>query len=541
MSSPVDLRELAIDRSGVGRRPNLRGRRQLLTRYVLPLVLILGFLSLVTWASWDIVFPPKGVTVMPVISTTADVQREGTPLFKAAGWIEPRPTPVRVAALAPGVVEKLLVVEDQQVRFGEPVAELVRDDAKLAYDRALADLKLREAEVEETRSQLKAAKTRFAQPVHLEASLREAEAALARTETLLKNLPFELQRAIADQEAAQQDHNGKVTSQGVVAQVKIDIAKSKLTSAKSLVSELRQREASLKNERDSLSSRRDALLTQLELLVDETQAVEAATAQMKAAEARVEQARVAVAEAKLRLDRMTVTAPVDGRIFRLIAHPGARIGGGMTQMAGHDGSTVVTMYQPEKLQIRVDVRFEDIPKVTLNQPVEIDNPALEATLVGQVLFVSSEADIQKNTLEVKVIIPDPPAVLKPEMLVDVTFLAPEQSDRLKEPSEELKLYVPRQLVQQSESGSYVWVADQSEGVARRVAVQSSHPASGALLPIDQGLNSTSRLIVSGVDGLEDGQRIEVTGEDSSLAVGGPSRSENAKSLLLNRMPERTDE
>ena len=111
------------------------------------------------------------------------------------------------------------------MRFGEPVAELVRDDAKLAYDRALADLKLREAEVEETRSQLKAAKTRFAQPVHLEASLREAEAALARTETLLKNLPFELQRAIADQEAAQQDHNGKVTSQGVVAQVKIDIAK----------------------------------------------------------------------------------------------------------------------------------------------------------------------------------------------------------------------------------------------------------------------------------------------------------------------------
>ena len=541
MSSPVDLRELAIDRSGVGGRPNLRGRRQLLTRYVLPLVLILGFLSLITWASWDIVFPPKAVTVMPVISTTADVQREGTPLFKAAGWIEPRPTPVRVAALAPGVVEKLLVVEDQQVRFGEPVAELVRDDAKLAYDRALANLKLREAEVEETRSQLKAAKTRFAQPVHLEASLGEAEAALARTETLLKNLPFELQRAIANQEAAQQDHNGKVTSKGVVAQVKIDIAKSKLTSAKSLVSELRQREASLKNERDSLSSRRDALLTQLELLVDETQAVEAATAQMKAAEARVEQARVAVAEAKLRLDRMTVTAPVDGRIFRLIAHPGARIGGGMTQMAEHDGSTVVTMYQPEKLQIRVDVRFEDIPKVTLNQPVEIDNPALDVTLVGQVLFVSSEADIQKNTLEVKVIIPDPPAVLKPEMLVDVTFIAPEQSDRLKVPSEELKLYVPRQLVQQSERGSYVWVADQSEGVARRVVVQTTHPGSGALLQIDQGLNSTSRLIVSGVDGLEDGQRIEVTGEDSSLAVGGPNRSKNAKNLLLNRIPERTEE
>ena len=47
---------------------------------------------------------------------------------------------------------------------------------------------------------------------------------------------------------------------------------------------------------------------------------------------------------------------------------------------------------------------------------------------GTVLFISSEADIQKNTLQVKVAIPDPPDVFKPEMLVDVTFLAPERSD-----------------------------------------------------------------------------------------------------------------
>ncbi len=537
MPSTVDLRELAIDRGGDTGQPKVRTRRHVLTRYVLPSVLILGFLSLVAWASWDMVFPPKAVTVMPVISSTAEVQREGTPLFKAAGWIEPRPTPVRVAALAPGVVEKLLVVEDQPVKSGEPVAELVADDAKLTHDGALADLKLREAELEEARSQLKAAQTRFEQPVHLEAALQEAEAALAKVETLLKNLPFELQRAVADQEAAQQDYDGKVASRGVVAGVKIDIAKSKLASAKALVSELRDREASLKKERDSLSGRRDALQTQLELLADETKAVEAATAQVKAAEARVEQARVMVAEAKLRLDRMTIPAPIDGRIFRLIAHPGARIGSGPGHKAGHDGSTVVTMYQPDKLQIRVDVRFEDIPKVTLGQPVEIDNPALSSPLTGTVLFVSSEADIQKNTLQVKVAIPDPPPVFKPEMLVDVTFLAPEQPDREEEPSQELKLYVPRQLVQPGEGGSFVWVADQSDGVARRVAVQTDTAGAGALVQINSGLTTTSRLIVGGSDGLEDGQRIKVTGEDTSLNLSGPGRSDTGKRQPLNRLPK----
>ncbi len=125
---------------------------------------------------------------------------------------------------------------------------------------------------------------------------------------------------------------------------------------------------------------------------------------------------------------MTIVAPVDGRIFRLIGHPGTRIGSGMTQMAGHDGSTIVTMYRPEMLQVRVDTRFEDIPKVSLQQPVEIDNPALASPLTGRVLFISSEADIQKNTLQVKVEIPNPPAVFKPEMLVDVTFLAPPNAD-----------------------------------------------------------------------------------------------------------------
>ena len=33
--------------------------------------------------------------------------------LKAAGWIEPRPTPVGVAALALGVIQELLVVEGQ--------------------------------------------------------------------------------------------------------------------------------------------------------------------------------------------------------------------------------------------------------------------------------------------------------------------------------------------------------------------------------------------------------------------------------------------
>lgn len=505
----VDLRELAIDRG----EPSLQTRRHIFTRYVLPLVLIVGFLSLMTWASRDLIFPLKRVTVVPVFSTTADVRPEGTPLFQAAGWIEPRPTPVRVAALAPGVVEELLVVEDQPVQAGDAIAELVKDDAELAYQRALADLELRQAELDEANAARTAAETRFNQPVHLKAPLGEAEASLAKIETQLKNLPFQFRRAEADHEAMQKDYEGKRATKGVVKGVEIDIAKSKVVSAKALVEELRDRSHSLSKEQMALMQRRDALKTQLDLLADETKAKDEAKARVRAATARVAKARVVVAEAKLQLGRMTVVSPIDGRVFRLIAHPGARIGSGMTQMTGYDGSTVVTLYRPDMLQVRVDVRFEDLPKVSLHQPVEINNPALSSPVTGTVLFKSSEADIQLNTLQVKVEIPDPPSVFKPEMLVDVTFLSPKSRDESQETAVATRIYVPQRLVLEEDGGHFVWLADQSERIARKQSIQIGATGGSGLVEVTSGLMISSRLITSDSDQLEDGDRIHIKGED----------------------------
>ena len=533
MGSNVDLKELAYDRSGTSQ-SRIRPGRQLLTRYVLPLVLITGFLSLVAWASRDLLFPPKPVTVVRVFSTMEKVRREGTPLFKAAGWIEPRPTPVRVAALAPGVVAKLLVVEDQLLKSGEPVAELVKDDAQLTRDGALADLELRGAEIDEAKAALTAAIIRFRQPVHLEAALGEAEGLLAKIETQLNNLPFEMRRAEADHAAMKTDYDGKLAAKGVVAGVEIDIARSKSDAAEALVEELLDRSESFKKEQAAFAQRRNALETQLKLLADETKAVDEAKAQVRAATARLAQARVVVAEAQLRLDRMTVTSPVDGRVFRLIAHPGARIGSGMTQMDGHDGSTVVTLYRPEMLQVRVDVRFEDIPKVSLKQPVEIDNPALSSALTGTVLFISSEADIQKNTLQVKVEIPDPPSVFKPEMLVDVTFLAPRPLERFPEASQEVKLYVLQQLVHRGDSGPFVWVADRLDGIAHKTPIQTGAVSFNGLVEVPDGLTVSSRIISGGSAGLKNGDRIEVTSEDAAL--GTDAVSNDGVPGTWNRLP-----
>ena len=68
----IDLKQLAIDRheptpeGGVG-----RSRRRLVTRYILPGSVVAGFLLLAGWLGWDVVFPPREVTVVQLLTTRA--------------------------------------------------------------------------------------------------------------------------------------------------------------------------------------------------------------------------------------------------------------------------------------------------------------------------------------------------------------------------------------------------------------------------------------------------------------------------------------
>jgi hypothetical protein len=61
----------------------------------------------------------------------------------------------------------------------------------------------------------------------------------------------------------------------------------------------------------------------------------------------------------------------------------------------------------------------------------------------------------------------------------------------------------------------VWVADQSAGVARQVPVTTGAKTAEGLVEVTEGLDVTSRLIVSGRQGLSDGMRIRVVAEEAN--------------------------
>src|SRR5215211_1685499 len=196
LTTQVDLSRLAIDRPASSPLRK-RERRHWLSRYVLPGGLLVGFLALFAWAARDRFMTAKEVTIVPVLTMRSAVSAEGTPLFKAAGWVEPRPTAVQATALTEGFVKELLVIEGQTVAAGDVIARLVDDDARLALEQAEATVALRTAEVDRAQATLTAAKTNVDYPLILQADLAEAEGMLAQAERELANLPFKVKAAAA--------------------------------------------------------------------------------------------------------------------------------------------------------------------------------------------------------------------------------------------------------------------------------------------------------------------------------------------------------
>ena len=395
------------------------------------------------------------------------------------------------------------------------MARLIDTDARLAVGRAKADLQLREAELAAARAELTAARLHLQQPLHLEVALAEAESTLAEAETELASLPLQIQAAEARLRFSRQELEGKRAAGDAVAARHVQRTESKVDDTAAVLEELRLHQPYLEQQIEALRRKRDALKKQLDLKVDQSRHVAEAEAGIQVASARRDQAQLAVDAAELQLQRMVVRAPVAGRVLELLARPGAnmtRSDSRSTQAA----FAVASLYDPNKLQVRADVRLQDVPLVDPGQPVRIETASVRGVIEGEVLRVTSSANIQKNTLEVKVAIKSPPPMIRPEMLVQVTFLAPEESATGSESSQPpRRLLVPRQLVEEAPEGNTVWIAG-AEGAARRQRVTLGNTGSAALVEVIEGLTATDKLISGGRAGLRDNQRIKITGEDSTL-------------------------
>ncbi len=343
-------------------------KRKWFSRFGLPLAVIVATIALIVAAGWQALRPALEVEAVTVVirgvetdDPVKDSAADGR-IIQAPGWVEADPFSVYAGSLVEGVVENVLVLEGDRVKKGQPVAELVSDDARIARDAADAGLQV-------ARQRLASA-----QATHL-AMGPEIAAAKARM------------RSIADEhgrKAALVDA-GAVAA-GPVARLAISLDAAAADIAR-------------------LEARRDVL------------AAEALSAQ-----ATIEVAEAKLEAASLALSRTVVRSPIDGIIIERLASPGSVIRFGRDVHASH----IVHLYDPAKLQVRADVPLADAAGVGVGHPAEIIVDVLPNTAFsGEVTRFVHRADLQKNTVEAKIRIDDPADLLKPDMLARVRILQPE--------------------------------------------------------------------------------------------------------------------
>ncbi len=486
--------------------PSIRWR----TRVALPatVVVLTGVIVLV--AAWDVIVPAVDVETVPVIYKN-DVQATaaGEVIVQAPGWVEADPFPIAVSALTDGVVSEVRVLEGQRVEADQIVARLVDAEARIALQRAEADLSRQRAAVVVARATLEEARQNWDHPIELTRRVQAAEAMLAHKQAELARWPSELRREMARSTYLEAEYTRlkPLHERGQANDIELVNAEQTHLAQQAEVDRVRLTEDVLDAQVRMLEADVRAARETLELRIEDRTRLAEAEAVVQQAEAAAMTAQAERDSAALTFERMTVRSPAHGVVMVRLVEPGSKL---MLSMDNPRSAQVVRLYDPQRLQVRVDVPLADAARIGVGQPAEVIVDVLpDRTFKGIVTRIVHEADVQKNTLQVKVAIKDPVSDIKPEMLARARFLGGVQDAAVMADGRGV-VFVPRAGVVERDGQTFVWLADQVAAVARFRAITIER---GVVLEdavgVSAGLQTGDLVIIGGADQLVDGQRIRI--------------------------------
>lgn len=300
---------------------------------------------------------------------TAPAEHSG--IFTAAGYVEIEPPgPWIVTAQVPGMIAQVHVVEGQAVTAGELVAAI--DETPAILDEAVA---VATVEVAEAKLQRLLAGFRSEEIAQAEAAVELAQARLVQAQAQRERSTHLLQAGVGTAREAE----------GAIALAAVAAATVRTQQA------------------------------ELELRHNGTRPEEIAIAR-----ADIAQARAALARAQWQRQACRLVAPRAGVVLERLMRPGEWITHNSNQMPP---GAVMTIFDPQAVQAWADVNQRDIARVHEGQAVLLTTDAYpEREIQGIIARILPKANLQKNTVQVKIHIPDPPVDLRPETSVRVTFL-----------------------------------------------------------------------------------------------------------------------
>ena len=496
-----------VDLSALARQPPvIQPPRRGCMRWLLPLVILLGFLAVLASVATDLLRPARDVTVLRPRALDPDAARavaSGTVVAQAAGWVEPDPFPIHVTALAAGVVADVLVQESDVVERGQVVAHLIDEDARLAHVASLGELARAQAEVSLAEAELRIASASFeaALGVTERAATTGANVEGKEAEALHRSAAVkqgEARLRLAEDELAVQRELEALDATG---SRQVDIARARVEEEQALLEILHADAALAAADAAVARAAHDRALGDVEHRFEDRLAVDTAQSRLDRARAEVARLEAARDEALLRLERMAVRAPADGVVLERLATPGSVVS------PGRPSEAICNLYDPTSLRVRVDVPLADVGRLFVGQRATIEAGSRpRRPYEGEVLRIVQLADIQKVTLEAQVRVIDPDALVRPDMLVQVRFLGAAEEAGAgdgEDAGAPSVVLAPRRLV---EDGA-VWVVDPG-GVAARRAVDVG-ASDGDWVEVRSGLNLSDKVIDRGRAGLAAGDRVRI--------------------------------
>ena len=372
-----------------------------------------------------------------------------TKQFTAGGWIEVAAPqyPIHIVARLSERLEELRVHQGQTVQSGEVLARLFDKDQR--------------AHLDVVRANYAAAQTNYAK---LAAGYRaqDVETAQARAHETAEHL---------DLAAARFTRCSNLWHQQVISKDEFDNAgalhRAALATHQAAMAELDKMKAGFRPEE-----------------VSEAKAV-------------VDRLAAEVELAQRSMTYCTLTAPEHERPLRVLKT--YRSVGQWINAEKEDMPTIVSLYDPALMQMRVDVAQPTVRFVTVGAPVTVVTEAnRNRQYKGTVLRIEPLADIAKNTVTVRVKIEDPDDLLFPEMVAQATFLCAAQTNVTAK-----GVAVPAEAIVPHEGGAHVFVVERSRACRRDIAIEQ---VGGGQSAVTEGVRSGQRVVLN-PGSVRDGQDV----------------------------------
>jgi RND family efflux transporter MFP subunit len=385
---------------------------------------------------------------------------ESEMLFRSSGWIEPDPWSIHLAVKVNGFIDQVFIKEGETVTNGQLVATLDDTDARLAFETAEAKARRHEA------------------------ALTEAESAAAAAKQQAESAQFTIEAAAARVAVARDTwERFRNTPENV-------ISLNDRAAAEQVVVEYQAEEARARAVKKAL----DARAAQAESGIG-------------VAKAALEQARKELETAQVALERTKIHANTDGVVLKRHVSPGDK------RMMGADdpnSAIIASLYDPEHLQVRVDVPLAEAGKLEAGQPARISTAMLpEADFSGRVTRIVGQADLQRNTLQAKVEIDAPDPRLRPEVLCRVEFWSAEGSLHSGlSPSSGHALWIPVAALASDAAEQDVWVVDPLSKTVSKKKISLGATVREGFRRVTRGLLANERVVLTSRKPLREGDRVK---------------------------------